>query len=291
MHYLIAVLAPIFWGSTYSAVALFLADLSPYWMAVWRALPAGLLMLLISRRGLPLSVPRMLAVSFFNIAAFFLLLFVAAYRLPGAVAGTLGATLPLVLMLLQWLTEGKRPQLKMLMLALLGLAGVGLLLNPSTDIDWVGAGAMLAATVFVAQSTLWMKRWEAKDIFGLTAWQLVIGGVMLIPFAWLLAGPPQAISLHAVPGLIWVIVLNTAVGYWAYIRSITVLGPNRQSIIMFLNPLTAVTLGVLWVNETLQPMQWVGIGLILASLIWMKWSDRGVRSVVKQAVEPLPVNR
>jgi probable blue pigment (indigoidine) exporter len=285
MHYLIAVLAPIFWGSTYSAVALFLADLSPYWMAVWRALPAGLLMLLISRRGLPLSVPRMLAVSFFNIATFFLLLFVAAYRLPGAVAGTLGATLPLVLMLLQWLTEGKRPQLKMLMLALLGLAGVGLLLNPSTDIDWVGAGAMLAATVFVAQSTLWMKRWEAKDIFGLTAWQLVIGGVMLIPFAWLLAGPPLAISLQAVPGLIWVIVLNTAVGYWAYIRSITVLGPNRQSIIMFLNPLTAVTLGVLWVNETLQPMQWVGIGLILASLVWMKWSDRGARPVVKQAVE------
>ncbi|WBA13178.1 EamA family transporter [Salinivibrio kushneri] len=274
MHYFIAILAPIFWGSTYSAVALYLGDLSPYWMAVWRALPAGILMLLISRRGLPLSLPRMLAVSFFNIAAFFLLLFVAAYRLPGAVAGTLGATLPLVLMLLQWLTEGKRPEPKLLSLALLGLVGVGLLLNPSTNIDWVGAGAMLLATFFVAQSTLWMKRWEAKDIFGLTAWQLVLGGAMLIPFAWILAGPPQAPTLHAVPGLIWVIVLNTAVGYWAYIRSITVLGPNRQSIIMFLNPLTAVTLGVLWIDETLQPLQWLGIAMILASLLWMKFSDK-----------------
>ncbi|WBA10084.1 EamA family transporter [Salinivibrio kushneri] len=274
MHYFIAILAPIFWGSTYSAVALYLGDLSPYWMAVWRALPAGILMLLISRRGLPLSLPRMLAVSFFNIAAFFLLLFIAAYRLPGAVAGTLGATLPLVLMLLQWLTEGKRPEPKLLSLALLGLFGVGLLLNPSTDIDWLGAGAMLLATFFVAQSTLWMKRWAAKDIFGLTAWQLVLGGAMLIPFAWILAGPPQAPTLHAVPGLIWVIVLNTAVGYWAYIRSITVLGPNRQSIIMFLNPLTAVTLGVLWIEETLQPLQWLGIAMILASLLWMKFSDK-----------------
>lgn len=274
MHYFIAILAPIFWGSTYSAVALYLGDLSPYWMAVWRALPAGVLMLLISRRGLPLSLPRMLAVSFFNIAAFFLLLFIAAYRLPGAVAGTLGATLPLVLMLLQWLTEGKRPEPKLLSLAVLGLLGVGLLLNPSTDIDWVGAGAMLLATFFVAQSTLWMKRWEVKDIFGLTAWQLVLGGVMLVPFAWGLAGPPQAPTLDALPGLAWIIVLNTAVGYWAYIRSITVLGPNRQSIIMFLNPLTAVTLGVLWIDETLQPLQWLGIAMILASLLWMKFSDK-----------------
>ena len=170
MHYFIAILAPIFWGSTYSAVALFLGDLSPYWMAVWRALPAGLLMLMISRRGLPLSLPRMLAVSFFNIAAFFLLLFIAAYRLPGAIAGTLGATLPLVLMLLQWLTEGKRPQPKLLGLAFLGLFGVILLLNPSSDIDWIGAGAMLLATFFVAQSTLWMKRWEAKDRLAVSAW-------------------------------------------------------------------------------------------------------------------------
>lgn len=288
MHYFIAILAPIFWGSTYSAVALYLGDLSPYWMAVWRALPAGILMLLISRRGLPLSLPRMLAVSFFNIAAFFLLLFIAAYRLPGAVAGTLGATLPLVLMLLQWLTEGKRPEPKLLSLAVLGLLGVGLLLNPSTDIDWVGAGAMLLATFFVAQSTLWMKRWEAKDIFGLTAWQLVLGGVMLVPFAWGLAGPPQAPTLDALPGLAWIIVLNTAVGYWAYIRSITVLGPNRQSIIMFLNPLTAVTLGVLWIDETLQPLQWLGIAMILASLLWMKFSDKLTLSrSAKTAAAPL----
>ncbi len=80
--------------------------------------------------------------------------------------------------------------------------------------------------------------------------------------------------MQAVPGLAWVILLNTAVGYWAYIRSITVLGPNRQSIIMFLNPLTAVTLGVLWINETLQPLQWLGIAMILASLVLMKLTDR-----------------
>ncbi|CAK8736594.1 hypothetical protein SODG_000307 [Sodalis praecaptivus] len=43
----------------------------------------------------------MLALSFCNIAAFFLLLFIAAYRLPGSIAGTLSATMPLQVMLLR----------------------------------------------------------------------------------------------------------------------------------------------------------------------------------------------
>lgn len=49
----------------------------------------------------------MLAISLCNISFFFVLLFIAAHRLPGSVAGTLGATLPLMVLLLQWVQEGK----------------------------------------------------------------------------------------------------------------------------------------------------------------------------------------
>lgn len=267
MNYLIAALVPMLWGSTYSAVNLYLEGFSPYWVAVWRALPAGIILLLICRRRLPLPLNQMLSLSFLNITAFFLLLFIAAYRLPGSVAGTLGATFPLQLILLQWLREGQRPSLQTLSFAVLGLAGVVLLLNPTAEIDWIGAGAMLLGTLLMAQSSIWMKKWQTEDVMGLTAWQLTLGGIMLIPFAFFIAGPPQPITQHAVPGLIWVVILNTAFGYWAYVRSIKLMGPNKMSIIMFMNPVTAVFMGVFLVNEVLASLQWIGIVLIFASLI------------------------
>jgi probable blue pigment (indigoidine) exporter len=88
------------------------------------------LLLLLHPRRPPLAWGKQCLLAFCNITAFFALLFVAAFRLPGAVAGTLGATLPLVLMLLAWLQDGVRPSLKWLLLGLMGLGGVLLLLNP-----------------------------------------------------------------------------------------------------------------------------------------------------------------
>ena len=50
MPFIIALLAPVFWGTTYALVSLYLHDMSPYWVAVWRALPAGILMLMLRPR-------------------------------------------------------------------------------------------------------------------------------------------------------------------------------------------------------------------------------------------------
>ena len=136
INYLLAATVPILWGSTYAAVSLFLHDMSPFWVAVWRALPAGLLLMLLKPGKPPLPFGRLTLLTTFNIVAFFPLLFIAAYRLPGSVAGTLGATLPLQLMFMQWLVEGKKPELRMLSLAILGLSGVVLILNPTADIDF-----------------------------------------------------------------------------------------------------------------------------------------------------------
>lgn len=183
MPLLIALLAPLLWGSTYAVVSLYLTDYSPYWVAVWRALPAGVLLLLLHPRRPPLVWSRQFLLAFCNITAFFALLFVAAFRLPGAVAGTLGATLPLILMGLAWLQDGVRPTLKWLLLGVMGLVGVLLLLNPSANLDPVGVACALLATLLIGQSSRWMQRWPVDDLLALTAWQLLLGGLMLIPLA------------------------------------------------------------------------------------------------------------
>ena len=85
---LTAALAPIVWGSTYVVTTELLPPGRPLLVAALRALPAGLLLLAWSR-----TLPRgewwwrVLVLGTLNIGAFFALLFVAAYRLPGGVAG------------------------------------------------------------------------------------------------------------------------------------------------------------------------------------------------------------
>lgn len=274
MPMLIALLAPLLWGSTYAVVSLYLTDYSPYWVAVWRALPAGLLLLLLHPRMPPLPWGKQFLLAFCNIAAFFALLFLAAFRLPGAVAGTLGATLPLVLMLLAWLQDGTRPSLKWLLLGLMGLAGVLLLLNPSANLDPVGVACAMLATVLIGQSSRWMRHWPVNDLLALTAWQLLLGGLMLIPLAWLLAGPMPLPEPASAPGLLWLILLNTALGYWAWLWGLKYHGPEVMGMLALTNPMMAVSLGVLMVGETLDVSQWIGIGVILLSLFLMKLPAR-----------------
>ncbi|MFM5169711.1 DMT family transporter [Aeromonas veronii] len=274
MPMLIALLAPLLWGSTYAVVSLYLTDYSPYWVAVWRALPAGLLLLLLHPRMPPLPWGKQFLLAFCNIAAFFALLFVAAFRLPGAVAGTLGATLPLVLMLLAWLQDGTRPSLKWLLLGLMGLAGVLLLLNPSANLDPVGVACAMLATALIGQSSRWMRHWPVNDLLALTAWQLLLGGLMLIPLAWLLAGPMPLPEPASAPGLLWLVLLNTALGYWAWLWGLKYHGPEVMGMLALTNPMMAVSLGVLMVGETLDVSQWIGIGVILLSLFLMKLPAR-----------------
>lgn len=270
MPYLIALIAPLTWGSTYALVSLSLEGLSPFWVACWRALPAGLLLVLLRPRLPDLAWRKLLLLAFCNIAAFFTLLFIGAYRLPGAVAGTLGATLPLILLLLAWLIDGARPTLRWLLLALLGLCGVLLLLNPSARLDPVGVAAALGAALLIGLSARWMQSWSVGDLLSLTGWQLLLGGLMLIPIAWTLAGPMPLPTAHALPGLAYLVLVNTALAYWAWLWGLRRLGAQVMSMLALTNPIVAVSLGVLLVGETLGSMQWSGIALILLSLVLMK---------------------
>ncbi|GAB3476507.1 EamA family transporter [Marinomonas epiphytica] len=262
----LAMIVPVLWGSTYAAIALYLQDMSPYWLAVWRALPAGLLLLLIVRRSPSLAFHKLLQLGVMNIAIFFVLLLVAAYRLPGAVVGTLGATLPLQIVLIQWLVTKITPSRQSLISAALGLVGVMILLRPNSDVDMIGVAAALLATLMVAISSLNMQRWVISDVAGVAAWQLIIGGALLVPIVWWFTGPPILPTVDMLPGLFWIVVLNTTLAYWLFVKAIRLLGAATFGLISLLNPVTAVILGIVLVGENLELHQFLGIVIIIISL-------------------------
>lgn len=108
---LLTACAPVIWGSTYIVTSEFLPPDRPFTAALIRALPAGLLLLLVTWR-LPHKQHwgRLAVLSALNIGVFQALLFVAAYRLPGGLAAVLGAIQPLLVMLLAWAVDRQAPR-------------------------------------------------------------------------------------------------------------------------------------------------------------------------------------
>ncbi|HLT10111.1 MAG TPA: DMT family transporter, partial [Micromonosporaceae bacterium] len=120
--------APATWGTTYLVTTELLPPGRPLFSAAVRALPAGLAVLAITRT-LPRGAWwwRAACLGVLNIGGFFALLFVAAYRLPGGVAATLGAVQPFLVAWLAFLLLAERPTRWRLGLGLVGVAGVGLM--------------------------------------------------------------------------------------------------------------------------------------------------------------------
>lgn len=79
----VTAVAPVAWGSTYVVTRGALPADAPVWGAAFRALPAGLLLLLLVRR-LPAGAWwwRSVVLGALNVGGLFVLVYVAAVRLP-----------------------------------------------------------------------------------------------------------------------------------------------------------------------------------------------------------------
>src|SRR5690606_23273273 len=104
---LLTAAAPAIWGSTYIVTTELLPAGYPLTVAMLRALPTGLLLLLLVRQ-LPRGIwwPRTFLLGALNFSFFWAMLFVSAYRLPGGVAATVGAIQPLMVLGLSRIVMG-----------------------------------------------------------------------------------------------------------------------------------------------------------------------------------------
>ncbi|MEI2714017.1 MAG: EamA family transporter [Nocardioides sp.] len=267
---LLTAVAPIAWGSTYLTTTTFLPEGRPVFSALVRALPVGLL-LLVWRRQLPQGSWwwRAGVLGTLNIGVFFLLIFEAAYRLPGGVAATVTALSPLVVMLLAWPLAGERANALGLFGATLGLIGVALLvLQPGGALDPVGVAAALAAVLVSAVGFVLVKRWTPPtDLLTFTSWQLVAGGLVLLPVAFLREGAPPALDWPAVGAYAYLGLVGTGLAYVCWFAGIRHLGAGPTALIGLVNPVVGIGLGVVFASETFALTQGAGVVLVLIGVL------------------------
>ncbi|WP_306358805.1 MULTISPECIES: EamA family transporter [unclassified Nocardia] len=265
-------LAPLVWGSTYIVTTEFLPPDRPLFTALMRALPAGLLLLAVTRL-LPRGewVWRAGILGLLNIGAFFPLLFLAAYRLPGGVAAVLGSAQPLFALGLAALLLGEKPTARKISAGVIGLVGVALVVLKATAVlDTVGVLAGLLGAASMGAGTVLTKRWGRPAGVGplaLTGWQLTAGGLALLPLALLVEGAPPALDGRAVTGYLYLGLLGTAAAYALWFRGLSRMPASSAALLGLLSPVSAAVIGWIALGEALSPIQVLGIVIALTGTL------------------------
>lgn len=265
-------LAPMAWGTTYSVTTELLPPNHPLFAALMRSLPVGLFAVAITR-----TLPsgdwwwKAAVLGVLNIGAFFPLLFIAAERLPGGVAATLGSAQPLVVAGLAVAVLGESPSSWRLSWGVAGVIGVALVvLGPDAGFDPLGVVAGLGGAVTMATGVTLTKRWGRPAGVGpltFSGWLLSSGGLFLLPLVLLSEGAPPDLDTHALTGYLWLGTVGGLIAYALWFRGIARLPVTATALLGLLSPLVATLVGALLLGEAFTLIQLVGVALALGALV------------------------
>ncbi len=284
----LTVLAPAVWGSTYLVTTQLLPPDRPLLAAAMRALPGGLILTIAGRR-LPHGQWwwRTAVLGTLNIGAFFYLLFVAAYHLPGGVAALVGSVQPMLVLLLSVLVLSERARGAQLAACVVGLTGVGMLvLGPGAHLDAVGVLAGLGGAASMATGIVLSKRWGRPPGVGLltyTGWQLLVGAILLAPVTITAEGLPSRVTGTNIAGFAYLSLIGALVAYSIWFRGIERLPAFVVSLLGFASPLVATILGYIVLGQKLTGIQLAGAVAVIAAVVLAQrlaaGSHRGAPSV------------
>ncbi|TKF05155.1 DMT family transporter [Vibrio kanaloae] len=279
MNILLAMIPAFFWGTTYAVTQFTLQEWPPLLLGALRALPAGLLLLAVKP-----TLPKkgewqiIFTLGLINIATFFGLIFVMALTLPSAISGVGMISVPVFAMIFHWVVKKQRPHL------IQALSGIGLitlawiLFNPSQiALNPIGLGAMFAAIMcIVIGSSITKSLGNRMHWWKVLTWQLILGGTILSVASGVHAFIDPQPYVNAVThfdtrntmGLLWVIGLNTALGYGMYVWLL-----QRMSVVDFTfggiaNPVAGIVTGMVLMGESFTAVQYsLMTGMIVMSLL------------------------
>jgi drug/metabolite transporter (DMT)-like permease len=268
--WLLFLLVSVLWGIPYFLIKIAIEDLSPLVVVAGRIAIAALVLIPVAALRGTLATLRgrmrvVACLAVLHIVVPFLLITYGETHISSSLTGLLIAIEPVAIAVLmsrtEPLTAGRIVGL------ILGFSGVAVLvgLDVSGDrLGLLGAGMVLVAAVSYALATILVQR-RAADIppEALAGGTTAISALVLAPFA-ALALPDQAIRPQAWASLGVLGVFCTAVALLAFYRLVGMAGSNRAGLVTYLNPVVAVLLGVMLLDEPVGVSTVAGFALVAA---------------------------
>ncbi len=285
------------WGSTYLAIKLSVESLPAFLSAGSRFLLAGaLLALILTLTGRSIRVTRgeLAASALLGLALLALgvgLVTLAETRIDSSIAAMIAGTVPLQVILLRALAR-ERIALATRLSVLVGLAGLALVVIPGGQgaSSAIGLAIALAATVSWSLGSFFAHRLPLPhDGFVAATWEMVSAGVLLLVLG-LATGEPWTMdaagfTLESIAAWLYLAVFGSLIGFTAYAWLLRNAPISKVVTHQYVNPLVAILLGALVLDEKLTLAIGAGAALIVGSVFVAVRSEGG--SKPPAAVEPL----
>lgn len=249
----------VVWGSTYLAIRFALETAPPFLMASVRFLLAGSILYLWARcRGaLPPTAVHWRSATIIG-GALFLFgnggVVWAEQFVPSGLAALLVATVPLWIVVFEWLPPGgSRPPLAVGLGVLVGLFGVGLLVQPGSAAGGseryvAGALALVAASIVWSMGSLYLRRAPLPPSMPLAVGMQMLAGGALLGIASLATGEPSRFDPSAMSGkslaaVLYLVFFGAVIAFSAYQYVLHHATPARAATYAYVNPVVAMFLG------------------------------------------------
>lgn len=290
----------IIWGSTYLAIRIAIESIPPFFMLGTRFLVAGtLLFMYLMLRGEKLpSVKAFLTAASGGILMLYIgngaVTFAEQY-LPSGLAAIIVATVPIWFIVLdkkQWKFHFTN---KLIIIGiLLGFAGVLMLFaGKGTGSIWaskmkiVSFFVLICGTIGWAVGSLLSKYKQVNVSVSMKAALQMIGAGIVGVGTGLLKGEQHNlyisnISWQSITALLYLVVFGSLVAYMSYIWLLSVKPPALVGTYAYVNPIVAVFLGWLVLNETITIQQVLALLVILSGIVLVNFSKELKKILVWQ---------
>jgi len=252
------------WGVPYFLIKIAVAEVSPAAVVLARTIVGALVLAPFAWRAGGLRVLRghwraVLGFAALEIVGPWFFITNAEREVDSSTAGLLIAAVPVVAVVGGRFLGDRLPVAPVRWLGLvIGLAGVGLLTGPiaAGGRTWAVVQLLLAAVGYALAPLIAERHLREVPVVPLTTACLVVAGLVYAPFVVAQGGVtmPSAQALWALVGLG---VVCTALGFVLFFTLIAEVGGPRSTLVAYLNPLVAVLLGALVLDE---PLTWMVAG-------------------------------
>jgi drug/metabolite transporter (DMT)-like permease len=283
----------IVWGSTYLAIRVMVETVPPLLGAGARFLVAGAVMVVVLsfRRSVRPTRAQLLSALLVGILlpGANAVVTVAEQEVPSSLAALLIASVPLWVILLRR-SAGEPVPRASVGAVLVGFAGVALLLRPgeqSGDATVLGLVACVVAALMWASGSFASPKLQLpRDGLVSTAWQMLLGG-LVITLAGLALGEagdvePAAFSARSLVALAYLIAVGSWFAFTAYAWLLQNAPISRVATYAYVNPVVAIILGWLILDEVITPITLIGAAIIVVSVFLVVRIEAGLRANVKR---------
>ena len=260
----------LIWGSTYLFIAITVETIPPLLAVSTRFILAGTIMasvvlwrggsLRVSRRALGSCVLVGLLLPGANAVLFY-----AERTVPTGLASLLIASVPLWVVVLRLAARERLPTAALAGVGI-GFAGVAILARPSGGATTSGVVlCIISALMWSVGSVLSARLPMPGDAFAATTYEMLAGGVAMLPFGLVSVGSVSP-STSSVLAWLYLVTIGSVVGYTAYTWLLTNAPLGTVSTYAYVNPVVAIVLGVLFRSEHLTGRVLIGAAIVVVAV-------------------------